>query len=312
MINLVCTARGVDFDLHAADGTTLAVVGPNGAGKSTALQLVAGLLRPDSGGPQGRFVPPHQRDVGMLTQRALLFPHLSVVENVAFGPRAHGASRRDAERRAMAELDAVGLGDLVARRPTELSGGQAQRVALARALANDPGVLLLDEPLAALDVEAAQAMRTLLADRLRGRTVILVTHDALDLWTLADQIALVEDGRARVVGTVAEAAANPPSQFLAGLLGLNRVHQDGESILFEPNAVVLYPAGTTETGSARLHWPIVVDAVEPRGAVVRVRGHLSDGQALAADITARSAGELGIRPGSGLVAAVKATQTLQQ
>lgn len=343
-VTLCCHARDISFDVTADIGRTVAVVGPNGAGKSTALQLVAGLLAPSDGqvhvdgrlvaGPR-TFLAPHQRDVGLLTQRALLFPHLDVLGNVAFGPRVRGVARPDAEARAMDELEAVGVAELARRRPRELSGGQAQRVALARALAVDPTVLLLDEPLAALDVEAAQGMRVLLSERLAGRTVMLVTHDPLDLWTLADDIVLVQDGRARRIGTVEHAAAAPPSNFLAGLLGLNRlvgVGVDAENIqlgreqvtgvpgapeampgapslaLFEPAAATLHPQGSDPESSARNRWTMVVSGVEPRGSLVRVRGRLADGQQLAADVTARSAGELGVQVGAELLVSVKAAQ----
>lgn len=349
-------ARRVELALDAAPGRTLAVVGPNGAGKSTLLHLIAGLVRPDGAGVveidgqvvshAGGQVPVHRRGVGLLTQRALLFNHLSVLDNVAFGVRARGVGARDAAARAMAELEAVGLAELAGRRPRHLSGGQAQRVALARALATDPAVLMLDEPLAALDVEAALQMRSLLAQRLRGRTVVLVTHDSLDLWTLADDVAVLEGGRVLQLGALDGVAERPASTFLAGLLGTNRLvgaatstdtlRVGGDDVvgipsaadppvvgepamgLFDPAAVVLHPADDRPHGSARNVWPVEVVGVEPRGALVRVRVRLGGGQVIAADVTARSVATLGLGGGSlggsagerpvRLLAAVKAAQ----
>ena len=165
--------RGVDVALEVAAGETLAVLGPNGSGKSTALWVTAGLVQPDAGrvvldgrvltdvgpGRPGVRVPPHARRTALLGQEPLLFPHLDAVENVAFGPRSSGTPRAAARQDAQRWLDEVGVGELAARRPSQLSGGQAQRVAVARALAGRPGLLLLDEPLAALDVAVLPALR---------------------------------------------------------------------------------------------------------------------------------------------------------
>ncbi|MEB8327329.1 ABC transporter ATP-binding protein [Dietzia kunjamensis] len=225
-------ARDVDLHLSVPAGRRVAIVGPNGAGKSTALSLLAGHLRPDSGevrlhgrvvGSPRTHLPAHRRRVVALEQRPGLLPHLSAVDNVAYGPRARGVRRRAALDRARTELEAVGCGDLSDRRPHELSGGQAQRVALARALAVDPELVLLDEPLAALDVEVAPAIRRLLADRLTGRAVVLVTHDPLDLWALADDVVVVASGRVTQSGTVEEVLARPASDFAARLAGVSLV-----------------------------------------------------------------------------------------
>ncbi|WP_232549993.1 ABC transporter ATP-binding protein [Propioniciclava soli] len=224
--------RSADLHFSAEPGSITAVVGPNGAGKSTLLQLVSGQLRPSAGevrlgdtlvaGP-GVHVPTHRRRVAVLEQRALLFDHLDVLDNVAFGPRARGVRPAAARRRARAELDAVGCGDLAARRAWEVSGGQAQRIALARALATDPQVVLLDEPLAALDASVAAAMRSLLRERLRAehRTTLLVTHDALDALALADALALVEDGRVVDAGPVVDRLTRPRGSFVADLVDVN-------------------------------------------------------------------------------------------
>ncbi|RKE67189.1 molybdate transport system ATP-binding protein [Dietzia kunjamensis] len=231
---LDCRVAARDVDLHVSvpAGRRLAIVGPNGAGKSTALSLLAGHLRPDSGevrlhgrvvGSPRTHLPAHRRRVVSLEQRPGLLPHLSAVDNVAYGPRARGVRRRAALDRARTELEAVGCADLADRTPHELSGGQAQRVALARALAVDPELVLLDEPLAALDVEVAPAIRRLLADRLTGRAVVLVTHDPLDLWALADDVVVVASGRVAQSGTVEEVLARPASDFAARLAGVSLV-----------------------------------------------------------------------------------------
>ncbi|GAA4260393.1 ABC transporter ATP-binding protein [Dietzia aurantiaca] len=251
---LECTVtnRDVDLRLTVPAGRRLAIVGPNGAGKSTALALLAGHLRPDSGvvridghvvsSPRAHL-PAHRRRVVTLEQRPGLFPHLSSLDNVAYGPRARGVRRRDALARARTELDAVGCADLADRRPHQLSGGQAQRVALARALAVDPELVLLDEPLAALDVEVAPAIRRLLADRLTGRAVALVTHDPLDLWALADDVVVVLSGRAAQTGTVEQVLARPASDFGARLAGVSLV----EGTIVDDDEVHT-PAGDAVTG----------------------------------------------------------------
>jgi len=218
-------------------GTVVALVGPNGSGKSSLLRCVTGQLRPSGGTVQidggtmsgpGRFVPVHRRRLAVLEQRPLLLPHLSVRENVAFGLRASGMRRGPARARAEAALYAVSCGDLADRRAWQLSGGQAQRVALARALVTEPRLLLLDEPMAALDVSAAPAVRSLLRDVLAPadgprRTALLVTHDVIDVLALADHIALVQDGRIAAQGPVEEMLARPRTPFLADLVGVNLV-----------------------------------------------------------------------------------------
>ncbi|WOF23300.1 ATP-binding cassette domain-containing protein [Microbacterium betulae] len=196
--------RDVEVSLSAAHGETLAIVGPNGAGKSTVLTLLAGLLRPDAGrieldgatlAGDGRWIPPHRRGIVLMAQQTLLFPHLSVRDNVAFGPRASGLSRSAARDAAERWLVEVGVRHLAERRATDLSGGQAQRVSLARALAAEPAVLLLDEPTAALDVDAAPELRILLSRALEGRTAVLVSHDPGDVSALADRTVRMAAGR---------------------------------------------------------------------------------------------------------------------
>ncbi|MPV36034.1 ABC transporter ATP-binding protein [Georgenia subflava] len=226
--------RDVHLDVEVPAGQVLAVLGANGAGKSTLLALAAGTLRPGSGRVRiaGRtvaddhtWVPAHARRVSLLAQEALLFPHLDAVANVAFGPRATGTGRRAAERLAHDLLDRVGAGELARRRPARLSGGQAQRVALARALATDPELILLDEPLSALDVDSAAAMRQLLREVLRGtgRSAVLVTHDLLDVLAVADAVVVLEEGRVAEHGPALEVLTRPRSRFAAALAGTNLV-----------------------------------------------------------------------------------------
>ena len=236
-------ARAFAVSLDVAAGETVAVLGPNGAGKSTLLDVIAGLLRPDGGTARlddqtlfsvapgasaasrrpgaGVWLPPHRRGVSLLAQDPLLFPHLSVLDNVAFGPRSAGAGRgvaRASARHWLGEVDAL---DLAARRPGELSGGQAQRVAVARALASDPALLLLDEPLSALDVAVAPAVRRMLRRVLRGRSVVLVTHDVLDALTLADRVVVMNGGVVAEEGRTREVLLHPRTRFTADLAALN-------------------------------------------------------------------------------------------
>ena len=300
----------LDVEVVLAPGEVLAVVGPNGAGKSTLLAVLAGLLRPDGGYVRigehtvtgdGVHVPPHRRGVGLLAQQALLFPHLNALRNVAFGPRAHGVPRRLAEERARELLAAVDVAELADRRPAQLSGGQQQRVALARALAPEPGLLLLDEPLAALDVDAAPAMRSLLRRVLRhgrtgtaGQTALLVTHDVLDALVLADRVLVLTAGREVESGPTREVLARPRTPFTARIAGLNLVAgrrcpqglctpdgvvvsgladplDEGEPAVavFPPSAVAVFRE--EPHGSPRNVFPVRLAAIEPRGDVVRLR-----------------------------------------
>ncbi|WP_395656821.1 sulfate/molybdate ABC transporter ATP-binding protein [Nocardioides sp.] len=336
-VETVVGDRGLDVALEVADGETLALLGPNGAGKSSVLAVLAGLLRPDSGrvvldgreltGP-GTMVPPHDRQVALLAQEPLLFPHLDVRANVGFGPRSRGAGRRTARDTAERWLAEVDVADLADRRPGQLSGGQAQRVAVARALAADPRLLLLDEPMAALDVGVLPALRQTLRRVLADRTVVLVTHDVLDALLLADRVVVLEDGRIAESGPTADVLERPHSAFAARIAGLNLVAgrwrdgavvgQDGVAVtglpagpvpasgeaavaVFRPGAVAVFRAAPG--GSPRNSLPVVVTELEPRGDQVRVRaGHL------AADITVRSAADLDLAPGTPAVFSVKASE----
>ncbi|MFC0682525.1 gephyrin-like molybdotransferase Glp [Lysobacter korlensis] len=222
--------RRVDLALEVEPGSTLGVVGPNGAGKSTLLEVIAGLLVPDSGratlgdevlfdldgGARRIWMPAASRAVTLLGQRPLLFPHLSVLENVAFAPRSAGRSRREAHEQAKRWLAEVGAEQLGDRLPGRLSGGQAQRVALARALAAEPAVLLLDEPLSAVDAPGTEELRGLLGRVLRGRTALLVSHDASEIEELASRTVRIRDGRIADPPVTAAVAPPPPGTAIGG------------------------------------------------------------------------------------------------
>ncbi len=336
----------IDVPLHANAGQVIAILGPNGAGKTTVLHVLAGLLEPTRASPQGGHlgqvtvdgdpwagpsvsVAPEVRRVGLLAAEHLLFPHLTVLRNVAYGPRARGASRRDATRRAMAELEALGVADLAGRRPGQISHGQAQRVALARALATDPRLLLLDEPLSALDPAARPEVRAALASRLTaydGVTVI-VTHDPLDALTLADRLVFLEEGRIVQEGGPRDIVEHPRNRYVAQVAGLNlfsgtasdglHVDVDGLTVVagehdhrgptwvaFAPSAVALHPE--RPAGSPRNTWDLTVASVELIGQTARVRctGVID----LVAEITAGSLTTLRLHPGSPVWASVKATE----
>jgi molybdate transport system ATP-binding protein len=328
----------VDVAVSVADGEVLAVLGPNGAGKSTVLRVLAGLLVPDGGqvvvdGDQvwdaaGRHLPAHQRSLGMVFQDHLLFPHLSITENVAFGLRSRGARRAASRAAAAPWLDRVGLAGLGDRRPGELSGGQAQRAALARALVGDPRVLLLDEPLSALDARTRLTVRAELHRHLAdyAGSAVLVTHDPIDAMALADRVVVVEDGQVVQAGTPAEIARRPRTDYVARLVGLVLLPGTGRGqqvalddggvvavaeeaagpvfVALRPESVALYlqrPAG-----SPRNVWPLRLVSATPHGSVVRC--DLAGEVPLTADVTATSFAELGLAPGTAVWASVKASE----
>ncbi|NEM90766.1 ABC transporter ATP-binding protein [Galbitalea soli] len=225
----------LDLRLRVPRHTITAIVGPNGSGKTTALRTLAGLIRPDAGHIRvgdrvlddveaGIHVPPARRGTGVVFQDYLLFPHLSAAENVAFGLAAQGLPHREALERARAWLDRIDLGALAGVRPGLLSGGQAQRVALARALILDPAVLLLDEPMAALDVTTRQEVRAELGSRLRafGGTTVIVTHDPADALALADEIVVLAEGGVVQRGVPAELVASPVNAYVESLFAASR------------------------------------------------------------------------------------------
>ncbi|MGW9039030.1 ABC transporter permease, partial [Streptomyces sp. NPDC055721] len=217
-----------ELALDAEPGTTIAVVGPNGAGKTTLLRALLGLtprahatLR--LGDTDVTGLPPHRRQVAWVPQDGALFPHLSAVSNTAYGLRAHGVPRAEARRAARAWLDRLGVGHLAHRRPAQLSGGQAQRVALARALAVRPRLLLLDEPLAALDQTTRAHVRHTLRSHLAGfgGVCLIVTHDPVEAVSLADRVLVLEEGRTLQDASPAEVSRHPRSPWVARMLGSN-------------------------------------------------------------------------------------------
>lgn len=323
----------LDLPLRVDDGEVVALLGPNGAGKTTALRTLAGLQTLSRGriGLSGKDItalPPERRSIGVVFQDYLLFPHLSALDNVAFGPRCRGASRRSAAATARDWLQRVGLSGLEGRKPLQLSGGQAQRVALARALAVHPDLLLLDEPLAALDARTRMETRATLRNHLAlhdGATLV-VTHDPLDALVLADRLIILEEGRIVQEGSAFEVTARPRTEYVARLVGLNLFRgrstghtvvigdftltaneaHDGEVfVAFAPSAVALHPQ--RPVGSARNTWAAVVEGLQPHGDHVRVE--LGGPVKAAADVTPAAAAALRLEPGTRIWAAVKATET---
>lgn len=340
--HIVVSRGSLDLDvwLNVADGEVVALLGPNGAGKSTTLRCLAGLLSIGRGSIEydgtvlddpatGTFVPSEDRACGVTFQHYQLFPTMTVLENVAFGLRAKGVDKTLARDRAREWLLRVGVDAVERSRPDQLSGGQAQRVALARALASRPKLLLLDEPLAALDaltrVEVRRELRRHLEEFLGS--VVLVTHDPVDAYALADRVVIIEGGHVVQDGTFTDIAAHPRSAYVAELAGVNMLrgslmggvfaidggatlvvaadHLDGQAIaVIRPQAVSLH--ATRPEGSPRNTWHAAVIEVDHRGDRVRVR--LQGPVQLTAEITAAAAEALSIKVGLELWAAVKATE----
>jgi molybdate transport system ATP-binding protein len=325
----------LDIDLNAAAGEVIALLGPNGAGKTTALRALAGLT-PMSGGHIRlhdrplHSVPTEDRPIGVVFQDYLLFPHLTALDNVAFGPRCAGVHKAEARREAALWLERVGLAGHARSKPRALSGGQAQRVALARALAVRPELLLLDEPLAALDAHTRLEIRSQLRRHLAdfSGVTVLVTHDPLDAMALADRLVLIEGGRIVQQGTPGQVARHPRTDYVARLVGLNlyrgtarggTVTIDGADltlnttetlsgpvfVAFPPTAVALFR--TRPDGTPRNVWQTTIAGIESHGDHVRV--HLDSPLPTFADVTTAAVAELDLTPGQPIWAAVKATET---
>jgi molybdate transport system ATP-binding protein len=329
----------LDLSLDADDGDTIGLLGPNGSGKSTTLRCLAGLEAPQTGRidiagvtvvdtTRGIDLPPEQRSVGFVFQDYLLFPHMSVLDNVAFGLRARGEARQSAERRARDWLDRLEIGDLASRKPGRLSGGQAQRVALARALVIEPDLLLLDEPLAALDAGTRASVRSLLRRHLADfhGAVVMVTHDPMDAMVLADRVVVLEDGRAVQEGTPGDVARRPESAYVAQLVGVNMLRgqadagvvtlDDGGEIRIADQSiedaviVALRPEAISvhlqhPEGSARNVWQSRVSSLEARGDLVRLE--VDGPPALTAVITPAAVADLGLHEGADVWLTAKAT-----
>jgi molybdate transport system ATP-binding protein len=337
-IELVLGALHLRAEVEAGD-EVVAVVGPNGAGKTTLLRAIAGLEALQRGRVviDGRVVedaatgvrlPPEEREVGVVFQEHRLFPNLTAVENVAFGLRARGVARTEARRRAGEWLARVGAEHLAARKPRKLSGGEAQRVALARALVTEPAVLLLDEPLAAVDSSARADLRHLLREELARYpgSRLVVTHDPIEAATLAGQLLVLEDGCVTQSGPLAEVTARPRSRWVATMVGLNLLRGTGDGTVvhlaggeqlavpdevhgavfaaFRPNAVTLHRE--RPLGSARNVWQGRAAELHPAGDRARVR---FDGAVpLVAEVTAAAVADLRLAEGGPVWASLKATE----
>ena len=328
----------LDVDLTIQAGETVAILGPNGAGKTTLLRALAGLIpvegRVELAGvilddsSTSVHVPTERRQVGLVFQDHVLFPHMSVLDNVAFGLRAQ--HRPDASGVAQKLLDEAGLGDRARSKPRELSGGQAQRVALLRTMATEPQLLLLDEPLSALDVTIRAEVRRELSRQLASFSGvrILVTHDPLEAIALADRLIVLEDGHVVQSGTPGEVTARPESRFVADLAGVNLLRgralnghielsggasvsasDAGEGEVFaviHPRAVALYL--TRPAGTPRNVWRGEVESIDRHGdrVRVRVRGPVT----LVAEVTPAAVRDLSLVAGAVVWVAVKATEVV--
>jgi len=329
----------LDLALAIAPGQTVALLGPNGAGKSTAVRALAGMIPIDRGrivlngrildDPEvGLFVPPDHRRVGVVFQDYLLFPHLSVRENIAFGPRSGRVNRQTAYDMADPWIEQLGLGEVVDRKPHALSGGQAQRVALARSLVGAPDLLLLDEPLAALDVTTRAEMRRLLAQYLEhyAGPRLLITHDPTEAFLLADVVHVLENGSVTQVGTADDIRLKPRTQYAADLAGSNLfvgqagnglIRLDGLTlqvadssiagrvlVIIQPRVIALHRHAPE--GSPRNVWRSSIQIVERLGDRVRVQMGLP--LRITAEVTRQAGDSLGLEPGVEVWVSIKATE----
>lgn len=334
----------LDLDLQVPSGSTAVLLGPNGAGKSTAAMALAGLVAIDGGrvrlngrtldDPQdGILVPPDERKVGLVFQDYVLFPHLTAAENVAFGLRSQGMRKRRAELRAAEWLRQMGLEGIGARKATDLSGGQAQRVALARALAAEPDLLVLDEPLSALDVTTRATTRRGLTGHLAdfAGPRLVITHDPAEAFLLGDTVFVLERGALSQTGSPEDIRRRPRTRYAADLAGINLVvgsasngiintpeghvlhladHEMAGSVLatIHPRAVALFN-GPPE-GSHRNVWPTRVVAIERFGEPFgeRTRVVLGPPLDLIAEVTTEAVDDMGLREGGEVWVAIKATE----
>jgi len=332
-------ALDLDVTVQATPGEIVAVLGPNGAGKTTLLRAIAGLVPLTRGRVElddvvlddvarDIHLPPERRPIGVVFQDYLLFPHLSALENVAFGLRARGVAAREARLRAASWLDRLGVGEYAETRPRALSGGQAQRVALARALAIDPRLLLLDEPLAALDASARGDVRRDLKRHLTSFAGIriVITHDPLEAVALADRLVILEGGRVVQTGSPAEVTQRPRSRYVADLVGVNLLRGtatagqvalsggatlqsadgvDGEVFaVVHPRAVALH-RGRPE-GSPRNVWRGRASVLDFQGD--RVRVGIEGEMPIIAEVTPAAVRELDLAEGAEVWVSVKATE----
>jgi molybdate transport system ATP-binding protein len=337
-IRLTLGPLNLDMEITIAEGEVVALLGPNGAGKTTLLRAVAGLIPFESGFVRldgkvledtstNKYVPTERRPIGLVFQDYLLFPHLDVLDNVAFGLRSRGMPRGAAAEKAGEWLERVGLRSYARAKPSELSGGQRQRVALARALAPEPRLLLLDEPLAALDVTTRAEVRRDLKRHLMSFQGIrlVVTHDPLEAVALADRLIVMENGRLVQTGAPAEVTERPRSQYVADLVGVNLLRGEagngsvqvaGGAVVSAAGAesgevfAVIHPRAVAihrirPEGSPRNVWPGRASHIELLGNRVRVR---IEGQVpLVAEVTPSALRELDLIEGGEVWLSFKAT-----
>ena len=337
-VHVVLGTLDLRVDLRVDDGEVVAVLGPNGAGKTTLLRALAGLLPLDDGhvtldgvvldDASDTFIPPERRPVGVVFQDYLLFPHLSALENVAFGLRCRGLGLDGARGQARQWLERVGLAQQGDSKPGQLSGGQAQRVALARALAIQPRLLLLDEPLSALDIRTRAELRRELRRHLESfRGVrLLVTHDPIEAIALADRLVILEQGHVVQEGAPAMVTEQPRSQYVADLVGVNlfrglardgQIEVRGGGLLTVPGAdggevfAVIHPRAVAlhrhpPEGTPRNVWRGSVDRLDREGDRVRVR--VDGTPAIVAEVTAAAVSALRLDAGGEVWVSVKATE----
>jgi len=334
-IQLRLSRLNLDAAFTVASGEVVALLGPNGSGKSTTLRALVGLL-PLAGGrvvldgtvledpAQRTRMAPEKRPISLMFQDYLLFPHMNAVENVAFGLRSRGVDRKTAREKAARALDRLGLDGLGEARPGSMSGGQQQRVAMARALVTDPKLLLLDEPLAALDVSTKTDVRRLLREVLRQSSAanVLVTHDLLDAVALGDRMVVIQDGGIVQTGTPAEVTARPRSTYVADLVGVNLLRGTARGTVLEvdgggqltttspatgPTLTVIAPAAVSVSrqrpeGPQENTWPGQISAVDLMGDRVRVR--IDGTPPITAEVAPAAVDELKLDDGGELWATV--------
>jgi molybdate transport system ATP-binding protein len=334
-IKLRLSRLNLDAAFTVAPGEVLALLGPNASGKSTTLRALTGLL-PLSGGrvtldgtvledpAQHVRIPPEKRPISLMFQDYLLFPHMSALENVAFGLRSTGTDKKVAREKASQTLARLGLDGVAEAKPGSMSGGQQQRVAMARALVTDPKLLLLDEPLAALDVSTKTDVRRLLRDVLRQSSAanVLVTHDLLDAVALGDRMVVIENGAIVQTGTPAEVTARPRSRYVADLTGVTLLRGTAQGKLLEvegggqltcahaadgPTLAVIAPAAVSVSrqrpeGQHENTWPGRISAVDLMGDRVRVR--MEGKPAITAEVPPAAVDELELDDGGELWATV--------
>jgi molybdate transport system ATP-binding protein len=335
--------RGDSFQLDVSfsipPGRTVALLGPNGAGKSTAVAALAGLLPIDGGRivlgdvtlddpEKGVLVPPDARRVGVVFQDYLLFPHLTILENVAFGLRSQKMSRAESQERAGLWLERMGLGAQVRMKPGDLSGGQAKRVALARALATEPDLLLLDEPLSALDVTTRVQLRRVLVEHLDGFSGprLFITHDPTEAFLLADEIHIIEQGKVSQAGSADDIRLRPRTPYAADLAGSNLVagvasggvvqtgthalhivdHEISGQVLATIRPAAISVHLREPEGSPRNSWKTTIELIEHLGERARLR--TGDPLPLAVEVTSDAIRDLNLVAGTPVWVSIKATE----